>query len=767
MDISAPNENDNNPLINKIQSNWWCPLTDNFDHYPDWRSCPETASTYAGNEPGKQCHFPFLYRKRLYSTCIRTGESLYYANPGDSMPTDNGKSGYWWCSTTPDFDFDGKWTKCRPQLAYQLPCHFSRSLDTIGGFVQNSQHECQPFAGHWICHTELNQLRECPIVVQSLNNIRTEGGNDPGFPCHFPFQATIMLNKDESQSGNIARKQNFTRCLPGIGEPIHSQQLSIYPTWIGYWCATTENFDRDKLWTRCQLNYLPLSSSRYVHKFTLSEIWSKLYWLTMLTDRERNKLRLPNRLTENDFSQSLNHLEYLRASWEIFENHNLKITQETPKYSDDNNELTWWIWLAPFWWINYKLNHSYSSDLLFQETGENRLININNNNDNNNKEYENPLIQSFNFPLWLDDWSESAWNNYAIHMKNRWNHLITYLHNKWLQSWLIAFSIGFLSAIGIIIISLLIIFLWLKKSIRLQIINNLIHSKYQTHDKSVFDRKYEVKHKNSHDNNVDNETVHSDHIYPAHMRNIEQLQDKLYSNLHCRTSVLDYNNMHKIPCSIRRLQMFNRNVNLFQSMNSTNHVHSMFNSGNFESEKYSSVSKPMKNALQSCCYSDTWNLPIYESNTLNNNTDNYCMDCISSNDSVSSNNIKEYIKYFLAELIRQSFTNENKLSEHEFSRCLNYFSRIIDFSLTQHDTYYHDEKEFTTDNHNYLMDIQNGSLKCCLQHKIDSTDHKYTYCQRVIGSVVVISINIMIVVIVFSAVTTFHQLIPLEMMTVR
>ncbi|TNN10525.1 Epididymal sperm-binding protein, partial [Schistosoma japonicum] len=121
IDISPPNEQISMTNQYSLESKWWCPLTDNFDHYPEWQNCPVTTSTYAGNQPGKQCHFPFIYRKRLYSTCIRTNGELYFDNINDPMPIDNGKSGYWWCSTTKDFDFDGLWTKCRPQLAYQLP----------------------------------------------------------------------------------------------------------------------------------------------------------------------------------------------------------------------------------------------------------------------------------------------------------------------------------------------------------------------------------------------------------------------------------------------------------------------------------------------------------------------------------------------------------------------------------------------------------------------------------------------------------------------
>ncbi|CAH8863995.1 unnamed protein product [Trichobilharzia szidati] len=747
----------------KIESKWWCPLTDNYDHYPEWQSCPETASTYGGNDPGKQCHFPFVYRKRLYSTCIRAGGSLHYENPNDPVPTDNGESGYWWCSTTPDFDFDGKWTKCRPQLAYQLPCYFSSMLNTVGGLVQNSQHECQPFAGHWICRTELNQIRECPKTVQNLHNIKTEGGNDPGFPCHFPFQATISLHRDEDQSANIpVRKQNYTRCLPGIGESGSSQQLSIYPTWIGYWCATTDNYDRDKLWTRCNVDLTQpehltfISSNKYIQKFTLSEIWSKLMWLSVLKESEKVKIVLPNQLYGNDFSQSLSHLEYLHASWELLEKRNDQHQLITKEYktSQEINELNWWTWLAPFWWITYKLNETYSPDSVFHETVIHSkhvsTLNIGN-NDNNRK---NPLIYGLKLPLWLDDWSESAWDNYALHMKNRWINLIKHLYHKWLQSWLVAFSVGFISAIGIIIFILLIIILLVKKSIRIQMISSVLRSKYQSYDKSDFGEKYKINDTINNDDNDKNiiNNVDSQTLCSVNVTNIDGLQKTLHLIPHCHGSFSTCNT-DNMPGCIKQLTLSNTN----DTFNSSNSFHqSVKNFKEFESTEHNpdrllllsssspssstslSVCRPIKNSVQSRCCEYSWKMPIYDttrttnitataltSNSNNNFKRNSILD--TANNYYISSIIKEHIKCILDE-ISQSFSNEGKLND--VSKCMQNVSRIIDLYLNQHSKYfYNDEKEHIVNTQGYSLDSHQELAKCCL-YTIDDVDHEYTCCCR-------------------------------------
>lgn len=52
--------------------------------------------TYFGNSNGDPCHFPFIFENQEYSTCTTIGRD-------DNLE---------WCSTTRNFDEDGKFGFC-------------------------------------------------------------------------------------------------------------------------------------------------------------------------------------------------------------------------------------------------------------------------------------------------------------------------------------------------------------------------------------------------------------------------------------------------------------------------------------------------------------------------------------------------------------------------------------------------------------------------------------------------------------------------------
>ncbi|TPP64277.1 Matrix metallopeptidase-9 (M10 family) [Fasciola gigantica] len=461
--LSVPNDN-----FHSKKPIWWCPLTDNFDHYPEWIPCPETASTYAGNQPGQECHFPFLYKKQVYSTCIRNGDELVYSQSEDPVPVDTGLSGYWWCSTTADFDRDRKWTRCRPQLAQQLPCHFPKHSTWTGGMISGIAYECQAFSGHWICMTELGQLRECPGNRNSKYTItspNTEGGNSPGSPCHFPFQATLLLLTKQLTWTGPARKRNFTTCLPGT--PNSPLSGVVYPPWIGYWCATTENFDRDRLWTRCSVEplQLPASTTSATTNLinlppsttaSLAAVWTQLAWFQQLSVEERHGLLTRTHAFSPEFERSLRLVESKRAQWDV---------------PQSDAHPSWWIWLAPFWWAAYGANQTPVTttppNQYFTESSSNRL----------DMRSTNPLTHGFQLPSWVDSWSSAGWLEFGLSMNDRWQKLVASVQQRWHKAWLIAYGTGFASAMGLLLLIVLTLLLCLGDTRRKQLVHTVCRPK--------------------------------------------------------------------------------------------------------------------------------------------------------------------------------------------------------------------------------------------------------------------------------------------------
>lgn len=57
-----------------------------------------------GNAEGEFCKFPFLFMGKLYNSCTNQGRD----------------DGFLWCSTTYDFDNDGKYGFCPHECEYHL-----------------------------------------------------------------------------------------------------------------------------------------------------------------------------------------------------------------------------------------------------------------------------------------------------------------------------------------------------------------------------------------------------------------------------------------------------------------------------------------------------------------------------------------------------------------------------------------------------------------------------------------------------------------------
>ncbi|XP_006000312.1 72 kDa type IV collagenase [Latimeria chalumnae] len=165
-----------------------------------------------GNADGEFCKFPFLFNGKEYDSCTAEGRS----------------DGFLWCSTTYDYDNEGKYGFCPHELLFTLggnsegqPCKFPYNFQgkSYDGCTTEGRND-----GYRWCSTTEDYDRDkqygfCPETAMS-----TVGGNSEGAPCTFPF--TFLGEKYDSctTSGRSDGKM---------------------------WCASTSSFDDDRKWGFC------------------------------------------------------------------------------------------------------------------------------------------------------------------------------------------------------------------------------------------------------------------------------------------------------------------------------------------------------------------------------------------------------------------------------------------------------------------------------------------------------------------------------------
>uniref|UniRef100_A0A8C1WCY8 72 kDa type IV collagenase n=1 Tax=Cyprinus carpio TaxID=7962 RepID=A0A8C1WCY8_CYPCA len=147
-----------------------------------------------GNAEGEFCKFPFLFMGKEYNSCTSQGRD----------------DGYLWCSTTYNFDEDGKYGFCPHEREYLLNvCDTSGNAD--GGEKYDS------------CTTSDYDRDKtygfCPETAMS-----TVGGNSEGAPCVFPYKFLGNTYDSCTTSGRSDGKM---------------------------WCAVTKSFDDDRKWGFC------------------------------------------------------------------------------------------------------------------------------------------------------------------------------------------------------------------------------------------------------------------------------------------------------------------------------------------------------------------------------------------------------------------------------------------------------------------------------------------------------------------------------------
>ncbi|KAL4658741.1 72 kDa type IV collagenase-like [Arapaima gigas] len=165
-----------------------------------------------GNAEGEFCKFPFLFMGKEYTSCTSQGRD----------------DGFLWCSTTYNFDEDGKYGFCPHELLFTMagnadgaPCKFPFNFQ---GEKYDSCTTVGRDDGYRWCATTEDYDRDkkygfCPETAMS-----TVGGNAEGAPCTFPF-TFLGDNYDTcTSSGRSDGKM---------------------------WCATTQSYDDDRKWGFC------------------------------------------------------------------------------------------------------------------------------------------------------------------------------------------------------------------------------------------------------------------------------------------------------------------------------------------------------------------------------------------------------------------------------------------------------------------------------------------------------------------------------------
>ncbi|XP_064191899.1 72 kDa type IV collagenase [Anguilla rostrata] len=165
-----------------------------------------------GNAEGEFCKFPFLFMGKEYSTCTSEGRD----------------DGFLWCSTTYNFDDDGKYGFCPHELLFTIggngdgaACKFPFTFlgDKYDGCTTSGRDD-----GYRWCATTEDYDRDKSFGFCPETALTTMGGNSEGAPCVFPF--TFL---GDSYDGCTASGRSDGKM----------------------WCASTKSYDDDRKWGFC------------------------------------------------------------------------------------------------------------------------------------------------------------------------------------------------------------------------------------------------------------------------------------------------------------------------------------------------------------------------------------------------------------------------------------------------------------------------------------------------------------------------------------
>ncbi|XP_013930162.1 PREDICTED: matrix metalloproteinase-9-like [Thamnophis sirtalis] len=188
---------------NASKNHPWCATTANYDHSKQWKYY--VSKEYGGNSGGKQCAFPFTYKKRTYYSCTNEDAEI----------------GRFWCATTGSYDKDKQWSYCADTSKITFggprPSVFDRTKSRSSSELKCLECLLDKIKVHLNIKTTFFFIFIFPISTEYE-------GNSKGKSCVFPF---------------IYNGKTFTSCTNQNSEDGR------------FWCSVTRNYDKHRQWSYC------------------------------------------------------------------------------------------------------------------------------------------------------------------------------------------------------------------------------------------------------------------------------------------------------------------------------------------------------------------------------------------------------------------------------------------------------------------------------------------------------------------------------------